>query len=107
MEEDFSADKSDWEQRLFGLVLDLGESQADRYMAQTTDLLKSRSIEVPIRDSIGQYELGLFDCQFLISHDNGESFLTIARTRVGWRKKDKERYLPAFFAQTEASVLLQ
>lgn len=107
MKDSFGAEKSDWEQRLFGLVLDLGESQSERFMAQATELLKARTIEVPIKDSIGQYELGFFDCQFLISHDNGESFVNIARTRLGWRKKVKESELATFFAQTEASVLLQ
>jgi hypothetical protein len=107
MKDNFGAEKSDWEQRLFGLVLDLGESQSERYMAQATQLFNARTIEVPIKESIGQYELGFFDCQFLISHDNGESFVKIARTRLGLRKKDKERELTTFFAQTEATVLLQ
>ena len=107
MKDSFGAEKSDWERRLFGLVLELGESQSERYMAQATELLKARTIEVPIKDSIGQYELGLFDCQFLISHDNGESFVNIARTRLGWRKKYKERDLTTFLAQTEATVFLQ
>jgi len=101
------AEKFEWEQRLFELVLDLGESQSERYIKQATALLQTKTIQVPIRDSIGHYELGLFECQFKISHDNGESFVNIARTRLGWRKKDKELSLSAFFAQTEASVFLQ
>ena len=48
----------------------------------------------------------LFDCKFKISHDNGESFVNIGRTRIGWRKQDKLRDVPGFFAHTEASTIL-
>lgn len=107
MNENFGTDKSDWEQRYFELVLELGESHSERYMAQATELIKARKIEVPIKDGIGHYALGLLDCQFLISHDDGESFVNIARTRLGWRKREKKLSLPDFFAHTEASVLIE
>ena len=79
------AEKFEWEQRLFELVLALGESQSERYIKQATALLQTKTIHVPIKDSIGLYELGLFDCQFKISHDNGESFVNISRTQIEQR----------------------
>ena len=107
MNENFGDETSDWEQRFFELFLDLGESQSERYIAQATELIQTRKIEVPIKDGIGHYALGLLDCQFLISHDNGKSFANIARTRLGWRKRNKKLSLPDFFAHTEAIVLFE
>lgn len=107
MEEYSNVEKSDWEKQFFELVLDLGESQSERYKKQAIELLRAKTIRVPIKDSIGHYELGFFDCTFKISHDNGKSFLNIAQIRLGWRKKDKKRYLPAFFAHTEASAIFE
>jgi hypothetical protein len=107
MDEHSNVEKSDWEKHFFELVLDLGDSQSERYMKQVTELLREKTITVPIKGSVGHYELGLFDCKFKISHDNGKSFVSIAQTRLGWRKKDKKRYLPAFFAQTEASTIFE
>jgi hypothetical protein len=107
MDEYSKVEKSDWEKQFFELVLDLGDSQSERYMKQVTELLREKTIIVPIKESVGHYELGLFDCKFKISHDNGKSFVNIAQIRLGWRKKDKKRYLPAFFAQTEASTIFE
>ena len=100
------AEKSEWEERFFGLILDLGESQSERYKKQAIELLRAKTIRVPIKNCIGFYKLDLFDCKFKISHDNGESFVNIGRTRIGWRKQDKLRDLPGFFAHTEASTIL-
>lgn len=107
MEEYSNVEKSDWEKQFFALVLDLGDSQSERYMKQVTELLREKTIIVPIKDSIGHYELGFFDCTFKISHDSGKSFVNIAQIRLGWRKKDKKCSLPAFFAQTEASAIFE
>jgi hypothetical protein len=107
MDEYSNVEKSDWEKQFFELVLDLGDSQSERYMKQVTELLREKTITVPIKESVGHYELGLFECKFKISHDSGKSFVKIAQIRLGWRKKDKKRDLSAFFAQTEASTIFE
>ena len=58
------AEKSEWEERFFGLILDLGESQSERYRKQAIELLRAKTIQVPIKNSIGFYKLELFDCKF-------------------------------------------
>jgi len=98
---------SESELRYFDLISTLLDENKVRYEQQARDLLVSRTIRVAIQESLGLYRLDRVGCRFLISHDQGNTFTNSSWTRLGWRKNDRKRYLPAFFAQTEASAIFK
>jgi ABC-type antimicrobial peptide transport system ATPase subunit len=98
---------SERELRYFDLISTLLDENKVRYEQQARDLLVSRTIRVAFQESLGLYRLDRVGCRFLISHDLGNTFTNSSWTRLGWRKKDRKRYLPAFFAQTEASAIFK
>ncbi len=98
---------SERELRYFDLISTLLDENKVRYEQQARALLVSRTIRVAIHESLGLYRLDRVGCRFLISHDLGNTFINSSWTRLGWRKNDRKRYLPAFFAQTEASAIFK
>jgi hypothetical protein len=98
---------SERELRYFDLISKLLDENRVRYEQQAKDLLVTRTIEVAIQEILGLYRIDRVGCRFEISHDQGGTFTNSSWTRLGWRKKDKKRFLPAFFAQTEASAIFE
>jgi hypothetical protein len=95
------------ELRYFDLISTLLVENRVRYEQQARELIVIRTMKVAIHENVGLYKLDRVGCRFEISHDQEMTFTNSSWTRLGWRKKNKERYLPAFFAQTEASAIFE
>ena len=95
------------ELRYFDLISTLLVENRVRYEQQARELIVIRTMKVAIHENLGLYKLDRVGCRFEISHDQEMTFTNSSWTRLGWRKKNKERYLPAFFAQTEASAIFE
>jgi hypothetical protein len=98
---------SEIELRYFDLISTLLVENKVRYEQQARELIVIRTMKVAIHENVGLYKLDRVGCRFEISHDQEMTFTNSSWTRLGWRKKNKERYLPAFFAQTEASAIFE
>ena len=98
---------SEIEARYFDLISALLVENKVRYEQQARELLVIRTMKVAIHENVGLYKLDRVGCRFEISHDQELTFTNSSWTRLGWRKKNKKRYLPAFFAQTEASAIFE
>jgi hypothetical protein len=98
---------SEIELRYFDLISTLLVENKVRYEQQARELIGIRTMKVAIHENVGLYKLDRVGCRFEISHDQEMTFTNSSWTRLGWRKKNKERYLPAFFAQTEASAIFE
>ena len=94
-----------WDANFFGLVLELSSKNYSRYQSQTELLLKEKSLELTIQGQRVLYELDRVGCKFSIVKGTND-LEKQSWSRIGWRKSEKKRALPRFFAKTEASLLL-
>lgn len=94
-----------WDAEFFGLILDLGEKNESRYQQQVEALIRDKFLELEIQGQVVRYELDRVGCAFLTL--TNKTFERRAWNRFGWRRTDKERGLPHFFAKTEAILLLK
>ncbi len=94
------------ERAYFSFVGELLNRHDSRYELEAKELVKQGRRFSRINESILQFKLDRIGCAFSLSEDQGETFQELSWTRLGWRKASKLEYLPFFFADCEAKVLL-
>ena len=88
----------------FALLDELESKNVSRYEEQAKELIKRKSLVLQIDSLWVKYSLGQLGCSCDISYDSGNSYSEHSWCRLGWGRKKKEKWLPAYFAQTEADV---
>ena len=88
----------------FALFEELISQNGSRYEQQARSLIENRSLVLKVDNLWVKYALDRNGCKCNVSYDSGKSFSEYAWTRLGWTRKNKEKRLPSFFAQTEADV---
>lgn len=88
----------------FALFGELISQNSSRYEEQASSLLKEGSLVLRVDNHWVKYALDRNGCTCDISYDSGKTFSKYSWTRLGWTRKNKEKRLPSFFAQTEADV---
>lgn len=86
------------------LMSDLEIKNVSRYEEQARYLIRKKFLVIQIDNLWVKYSLDRFGCSCDVSYDSGKSFSQHSWSRLGWRKKTKEKWLPSYFAQTEADV---
>ena len=104
-EEESLADP-DWDNKFFGLIIDLETQNALRYERQTEDLLQNRSIKIEIAGRAVKYKISLTGCWCLVAESDNHYFKK-SWSRFGYGKASKRKALPHFFAAIEASFHLE
>lgn len=106
MNEDNSTLRDDeWEARYFGLINELAEKYASRYEVQTDELLKKRVLKIEFNGANIEFKLTPKGCWFCTDDPRGQQN-TNSWVRMGWRKSAKRIALPHYFAEAEASVII-
>ena len=91
--------------RFFDLIFDLAVKNNSRYEMQTEKILKDGSLIVEFSGATIKFKVTPTGCSFSISDDASARTLG-SWLRMGWGKSAKRRALPNYFAQAEASVLI-
>ena len=92
-----------WDDRYFGLILELEEIHSSRYESQALKLLEQKYLETSIDGVRIKYKLSPTGCSFFVGNDDSRIKHSSWR-RMGWRKSSKMSALPNFFAASEADV---
>lgn len=95
----------EWDARYFGLINELAEKHASRYEVQTDELLKRRELKLEFNGATIEFKLTPQGCWFCTDDARGQRN-TKSWIRMGWGKSSKRRALPYYFAQAEASVII-
>ena len=88
----------------FKLFFELESKNLALYEELARNLIKQKSLVIQIDNFWVKYSLDRYGCSAAISQDAGRSFSEHSWSRLGWSKKNKEKHLPTFFAQTETDV---
>jgi hypothetical protein len=88
----------------FDLFFELEIENAAQYEELTKRLIKEKSLVIQIENFWVKYSLDRYGCSAEISQDAGQSFSEHSWSRLGWSKKNKEKHLPTFLAQTETDL---
>jgi hypothetical protein len=91
--------------RYFGLISELAEKHASRYEVQTDELLNKRVLEIEFNGANIKFKLTPKGCWFCTEDPQGQQN-TNSWVRMGWGKSAKRRALPHYFAEAEASVIV-
>lgn len=94
-----------WDARYFGLIAELAEKNASRYESQANELLSKRVLEVEFKGANIEFKLTPKGCSFNTNDPHGQQN-TNSWIRMGWSKSAKRKALPHYFAQAEASVIM-
>lgn len=94
-----------WDAQYFGLMSELAEKNASRYEMQTNELLRKRVLKVECNGASIKFKLTPKGCSFDTSDPQGQQS-TNSWIRMGWGKSAKRRALPHYFAQAEASIIM-
>ena len=106
MNEDYRASHDDaWDSYYFNLINELADRNSARYQEQTAQLIKSKTLELSINGTLIKFKLTPTGCSYSTVTDKS-SYKHSAWVRMGWGKTAKRKSLPNFFAQAEASVLI-
>jgi hypothetical protein len=106
MSQDESTLRDDeWDARYFGLINELSEKHASRYETQTNELLKKRVLKIEFKGANIEFKITPTGCSFRTIDPQGQRN-TNSWIRMGWGKSAKRRALPYYFAQAEASVIV-
>jgi len=95
----------EWDARYFGLINELTEKHASRYEVQTDELLKKRVLKIEFSGANIEFKLTPKGCWFC-TDDPQSQRSTNSWVRMGWGKSTKRRSLPNYFAEAEASIIL-
>ena len=104
-ENDASLRDDEWDARYFGLINELAEKNASRYEAQTDELLKKGLLNIEFNGAHIEFKLTPLGCCFGTDNPHNQR-ITNSWIRMGWGKSVKRKALPHYFAQAEASVIL-
>jgi hypothetical protein len=88
----------------FTLLDELESKNISRYEEQARQLIQRKFLILQIDNLWVKYSLDRFGCSCDVSYDSGNSYIEHSWSRLGWGRKKKEKWLPAYFAQTEADV---
>jgi hypothetical protein len=89
----------------FNLIFELANKNSSRYELQTEKILKKGYLLVEFCGATIEFKVTPTGCSFSIS-DDASARRSRSWLRMGWRKSAKRRSLPNYFAQAEASVLI-
>ena len=98
-------DFDEWDARYFGLINELAEKNAARYEVQTEELLKKRKLKIEYSWAEIEFKLTPQGCWFCTDDPQGQQN-TNSWIRMGWGRSAKRKALPYYFAQAEASVIM-
>lgn len=104
-DEDATLRDDEWDARYFGLISELAEKHASRYEVQTDELLKKRVLKIEFNGANIKFKLTPTGCWFC-TEDPQSQQNTNSWVRMGWGKSAKRRALPFYFAEAEASVII-
>jgi hypothetical protein len=104
-DEDATLRDDEWDARYFGLISELAEKHASRYEVQTDELLKRRVLKLEFNGATIEFKLTPQGCWFCTEDPQGQQN-TNSWIRMGWGKSAKRRALPYYFAEAEASVII-
>jgi hypothetical protein len=85
---------------------DLLAANLSRYQLQTQELLKKGRLEGELNGYKFAYTLAKNECSFTIALPPKLEMQQQATTHLHWRKSKKLEYIPLFFAQCEAAILV-
>ena len=88
----------------FNLFFELESKNSELYKELARKLIKQESLVIQIDNFWVRYSLDRLGCSAEVSRDSGQSFSEHSWSRLGWSKKNKEKHLPTFLAQTETDV---
>lgn len=94
-----------WDARYFALINELSKKHASRYEVQADELLKKRVLKIDFNGAHIEYQLTPRGCSFFTDDPGGKQG-TNSWIQMGWGKSSKRRALPHYFAEAEASVLM-
>jgi len=100
--ENFDDEKRD--DAYFAILDELESKNVSRYEEQAKELIKRKSLVLQIDNLWVRYSLDRLGCSCDVSYDSGNSYNEHSWSRLGRGRKNKEKWLPAYFAQTEADV---
>jgi hypothetical protein len=95
----------EWDARYFGHIVELAEKNASRYESQTNELLKKRVLSVEFNGAKIEFKLTPKGCSFN-TNDSHSQQNKYSWKRMGWGKSAKRRALPQYFAEAEASIIM-
>ena len=98
-------DDDEWNARYFCLIAELADKNASRYESQANELLRKRVLEVEFNGASIEFKLTPKGCSFNTNDPHGQQN-TNSWIRMGWGKSAKRRALSHYFAQAEASVII-
>lgn len=104
-DEDATLRDDEWDARYFGLISELAEKHASRYEVQTDELLKRRVLKLEFNGATIEFKLTPQGCWFCTDDPRGHRN-TNSWIRMGWGKSAKRRALPYYFAEAEASLIV-
>lgn len=104
-QDDATLRDEEWDSRYFGLINELAEKNASRYESQTDELLKKRLLKIEFHGASVEFKLTPQGCWFCTDDPQGQRN-TNSWVRMGWGKSAKRRALPHYFAEAEASIII-
>ena len=104
-DDDATLRDDEWDTRYFGLISELAVKNASRYELQTDELLKKRVLKIEFKGANIEFKLTPKGCWFY-TDDPQSQRSTNSWVRMGWGKSTKRRSLPNYFAEAEASIIL-
>ena len=104
-DDDATLRDDEWDTRYFGLISELAVKNASRYEVQTDELLKKRVLKIEFNGANIEFKLTPKGCWFY-TDDPQSQRSTNSWVRMGWGKSTKRKSLPNYFAEAEASIIL-
>jgi len=104
-DDDATLRDDEWDTRYFGLISELAVKNASRYEVQADELLKKRVLKIEFNGANIEFKLTPKGCWFYTDDPQGQRS-TNSWVRMGWGKSTKRRSLPNYFAEAEASIIL-
>ncbi len=100
--------ETDADQAFLDLFAQFHYENRSRYKNQAKELLRERSLLVPVGNSILKYWLEDEGAAYSISHDHGVTFSnSLGLAPLHWRKRVRIRRLIEQFAHSEARATLE
>ena len=100
-----SLENDEWDAHYFGLIYELAEKNRSRYELQTEQLLKMGSLNIEFDGAVIEFKLTPTGCSFS-TVDNASARSSSSWIRMGWGKSAKRKALSHYFAQAEASIIM-
>ena len=98
-------ENEEWDARYFGLINELAEKNASRYELQPGELLKKRFLKIEFSGVNIEFKLTPQGCWFCTDDPRGQQN-TNSWIQMGWGRSAKRKALPYYFAQAEASIIM-